>query len=128
MSISFKYDLTYDGPAFPVIEVVISSESDQQSSNVTALIDTGADATIIPLHILESIKARRINTQFVRTVEGTRYSAGLHAVKITIGPYTFFGIDAIGNEHTDEIILGRDVLNQLAMNLNGITKTTSIET
>ena len=78
---------------------------------LTALIDTGADATIIPLELLESINARRVDTKFARNVDGTRYTVRLYSVTIAIRSYTVYGIDAVANEHTPEIILGRDALN-----------------
>lgn len=40
MSISFNYDLTYPGPAFPVAKTTITSESGQTTDVQTALIDT----------------------------------------------------------------------------------------
>lgn len=127
MSIHFDYDISYPGPAFPIVQIAVSSETDKQISNITALVDTGADATIIPRNILNSIDARRIDTRFARNVDGSRYPVKLYSVKITIGPYTVFNIDAIANEHTVETILGRDVLNQLIVNLNGIEKIISVE-
>lgn len=92
----------------------------------TALIDTGADATLIPLDILKSIEARRVDTKFARNADSTRYAVRLYSVKVTIGPYTVYGLDAVANEKTSEVILGRDALNQLVVKLDGITQLTEI--
>ena len=127
MSISLDYDLSYPGPAFPVVEIAIVSETNQQVSALTALVDTGADATIIPLEILESIRARRVDTRFARNVDGTRYSVRLYAVTIAIGPFMLHGIDAVANESTPEIIIGRDALNQLVVTLDGIGQVTEFD-
>ncbi|MCB0079660.1 MAG: retroviral-like aspartic protease family protein [Caldilineaceae bacterium] len=127
MSISFDYDLTYPGPAFPIAEISIFSESNLQANALTALVDTGADATLIPLALLESIHARRVDTKFARGINGNRYVVRLYSITITIGPYKVYGIDAVANENTSEIILGRDVLNQLMIRLDGIAQITEIE-
>lgn len=127
MSISFNYDLTYPGPAFPVAEITITSESGQTTDVQTALIDTGADATLIPLDMLKSIKARRVDTKFARNADGTRYAVRLYSIKVTTGPYTVYGVDAVANEKTSEVILGRDVLNQLVVKLDGIAQLTEID-
>jgi len=127
MSIFFDYDLSYPGPAFPIVEITITSESGQKVNGQVALVDTGADATIIPLNPLKSINARRVDTKFARNVDGSRYMVRLFSVTIDIGPYIVHGIDAIANENTPEIILGRDALNQLVVNLDGIAQVTNID-
>ena len=66
MSIAFDYDSTYPGPSFPVAEITIVGDARQQVNVQKALIDTGADATIVPLNILESIGARRIDNRVAR--------------------------------------------------------------
>ena len=127
MSISFAYNLTYPGPAFPVAEISIAGATGRWVNALSALIDTGADATMIPLDMLVAIDARRIDTRIMRTVDGSRYRVRLFSVAVIIGPYTVHGIDAVANEATPEIILGRDVLNQLVVTLDGLGQTTVID-
>lgn len=127
MSITFDYDSTYPGPAFPVAEIAILGDGKERSGEKKALIDTGADATVIPLDILESIGARRIDTRVARNVDGSRYRVRLYAVSIVIGAFTLHGIDAVANESTAEIIIGRDVLNQLIVTLDGIGQVSEID-
>ena len=126
MPISFEYDLTYPGPAFPVAQITIVGRHNQ-STRQTALIDTGADATAIPLSILQQIDARRLDRAFARKMDGSRYQTVLYSVTIHIGPYPIYGIEAIANQNTSEIILGRDVLNQLIITLNGLAEIMDIE-
>lgn len=127
MSISFGYNLTYPGPAFPVVEIAVAGATGRRVDALSALIDTGADATMIPLDILVAIDARRIDTRIMRTVDGSRYRVRLFSVAVIIGPYTVQGIDAIANETTPEAIVGRDVLNQLVVTLDGLGQTTTID-
>jgi predicted aspartyl protease len=50
----FPYDFTYD-PALPVCEVVLSAESTGRRIKLKAIIDTGADGTIVPMRYLQEI-------------------------------------------------------------------------
>lgn len=127
MSLSLDYDLTYPGPAFPVVEIAVISETEQRVNALPALVDTGADATLVPIDILESIGVRHIDTQNARNVDGTRYRVRLFAVTIVIGVFTLHGIDAVANEATSEIIIGRDALTQLVVTLDGIAQVTEID-
>lgn len=58
--VSFEYDLTYSGPAFPIAEITITGHSNISVAR-TAYLDTGADATVIPLPLLKQIDARRLD-------------------------------------------------------------------
>lgn len=44
----------------------------------------------------------------------------MFAVDLSIGSYTFPGTEVIANVQTDEVVVGRDVLNQLIPLLNGL--------
>lgn len=125
MSVLFDYDLTHI-PALPVISLTIWNGNQRNSTEQIALVDSGADATFIPLDILKSIGARKVDTGYARNADDSRYKVALYSVIITIGPYTIFGIKAIANENTDEIILGRDALNQLVVKLDGIAQVTEV--
>lgn len=43
----------------------------------------------------------------------------MYIVTLSIGTLTFPDIDVIANQQTDEIVIGRDILNQLIVTLNG---------
>lgn len=126
MAISFEYDLTYAGPAFPIVQVAITGRNDLTVTQ-TAFLDTGADATVIPISILRQINARRLDQAYARNMDGSRYAITLYSVKLTIGAYPIYGIEAIANEKTVEMVLGRDALNQLVVTLNGLAEMTEIE-
>lgn len=126
MPISFEYDRTYPGPAFPVVEITLSGRNDN-SVEATAYLDTGADATVIPLSLLQQIDARRLDSAYARNMDGSRYEIVLYSVSIKVGSYPIYGIEAIANDKTPETILGRDALNQLIVTLNGLAQITEIE-
>ena len=126
MAISFEYDLAYPGPAFPVAQIAISGRN-RRTTVQTAFLDTGADATVIPLTMLQQIDARRLDRAFARNMDGSRYEIVLYSVKIMIGAFSVHGIETIANDKTSEIVLGRDVLNQFAITFNGLAEMTDIE-
>lgn len=126
MQLSFDYDNTYPGPAFPIAEFTVISRATGHECQITGLIDSGADGTIIPWKILHQIGARAVDEAWARNISGQRYAVRLYAVNLRIGTHTLFGIEVIANEQTDETIIGRDVLNQLIVTLNGLAQVTEI--
>jgi hypothetical protein len=42
-----------------------------------------------------------------------------YLVDVEVGPFTLPGIEIVGDEAADEILLGRDVLNKLRVLLDG---------
>ena len=90
------------------------------------LLDTGADATMLPLDLLQDIGAAYVMTQQMRGVTGEAERVDLYVVEITINTLVVPGIHAAGMKHSSESILGRDVLNQLIVTLDGIGGVTEI--
>ncbi len=125
MTISFAYEANYPGAAFPVAVATIVGRN-AKSTVVIGLIDSGADATILPIAILRQINARRGEVAWARSITGQRYQVNLYQVKISIGEYVMPGVEVIANERTDEVIWGRDVLNQLYVILDGPGENTQI--
>lgn len=126
MQVSFDYDTHYPGPAFPIAVFTLISRETAQEQQVTGYIDSGADGTLIPTRILRQIGARVVDEGWARTVSGQRYVVRLYAVNIKIGSHTIYGLDVVANEQTKEVIIGRDVLNQLIVTLNGLAEITEI--
>jgi len=86
---------------------------------IIGIIDSAADATMLPLDVLESIGARYAQTRHMRGVTGPPIPVDTYYVTITFGPYIIYGIEVVALPVGSESILGRDVLNQLELTLNG---------
>ncbi len=91
-----------------------------------ALLDSGADGSMIPLDVLRQIGARYQETRYLRGVTGVRQTADLYLVTIHIGPHKITGIRATAVSDGSEVIVGRDVLNHLVVTLNGLANVTEI--
>lgn len=63
MLLTYEYDSSYHGPAFPIVELAIRGFTPQSAETICrAWVDSGANATMIPLHLLRHVKARKIDT------------------------------------------------------------------
>ncbi|MEW5988680.1 MAG: retroviral-like aspartic protease family protein [Chloroflexota bacterium] len=116
---SHDYNSNYH-PPMPVVEIWVSSlENPGEGVALTALVDSGSDTTFIPITHLQTLKAERVRKARVRGIRGGSYSVDMYMVKIVIGPYELFGVRAVGDKQ-GEVILGRNVLNELIVTLNGL--------
>lgn len=116
--ITFPYDQTYD-PAAPVCRISLYVPATGQRVNVDAIIDTGADATIVPVRYLRQIAARRTFEATMRSQWGERRRVYLYLVDLQLETLTLPGIYVVGDDQGEEIILGRDLLNRLRIILDG---------
>lgn len=115
---TYAYDAAYD-PAMPVVDIQIGRAMAETSLALTALVDSGADATMIPTHYLRQIHARRSRKKWMRGTTGERMLVDLYPISIQLGPLAQTHLEAVGDTQNEEVIVGRDVLNHLSVNLNG---------
>lgn len=104
----------------PVAEVRITGvEAGDPSAAVLALVDSGADATMIPVDVLNRVGALYHQPRTMRGVTGHRITVDVYLVHVEIGSYRIAGVEAIGMLNSSETIIGRDVLNELEITLHG---------
>lgn len=125
MALSFEYDRAYF-PPFPVLEMSVTAVATGKRQTLIGLIDSGSDATQIPKAILQNIGAREIDKRWVRDLSGIRHPASMYIVQLEIGDLSLPGMEVIGRGGTDETIIGRDVLNQFIVILNGLANVAEI--
>ena len=117
--IEFPYDDAYSPPV-PVCQVSLSvPHTGQATGPLSAILDTGADGTLVPQHYLDAIGARRVMETGLRSQWGERRIVYLYLVKLNIGEIELPGTYVVGDERSDEIVLGRNVLNHLKIWLDG---------
>ena len=115
---TYEYDNDYN-PAMPVVDIEIGRAMADASLALKAVVDSGADATIIPVHSLEEIRARRSRKMWLRGSAGGRVLVDLYQVSLQLGPFAQMFLEVVGSTQNDEVIVGRDVLNHLTVTLNG---------
>jgi predicted aspartyl protease len=111
-------------PPAPILEIKLSPPREgMQTDSLVALIDTGADFTLVPLDWLLQIDAPEVRYAYLRGLWSEQRQATLYLVDLHFDSTVLPGIEVIGLEHDEdddqEIILGRNVLNKLILLLDG---------
>ncbi|MCP4423002.1 MAG: hypothetical protein GY803_00775 [Chloroflexi bacterium] len=123
---SYLYNETVT-PAMPVAEVrFVSPYSQERAGAVQAIIDSGSDGTMAPLTLLDEIGALSMGTAVMSGIWGQRRRVDIYIVNIEIGPHLLPGIRVAGVSEAMDVILGRNVLNQIKIVLNGPANTLEI--
>jgi predicted aspartyl protease len=125
MVLSHEYSRDYF-PSAPVVDIGIRSAPQGSEIEIEALMDTGADATILPLSLLRRINAIYSETVNMRGVTGISQNVQTFVIAVRVGPHVIPAIRAIADKQGNEAILGRDVLIQLRITLDGPALTTEI--
>jgi predicted aspartyl protease len=115
----YNYSPNYD-PEAPVLDIEIGIPGTEVfSSPHKALVDTGADTTVIPVEYLHAIQAEIVDRAFLRSPWDDRRAVSIYAVAMKIDRYLLTAVRVVGDEFGHEIILGRNVLNHLRILLDG---------
>ena len=126
MLYTYEYDLSYV-PAMPMVTIRIGKPDSAASLTLPALVDSGADATMIPVGYLEQVDAIKRRHVFIRSVSGRRAGANLYTISLQLAHYERTRIDVVGYRSTNEAIIGRDVLNHLVVTLDGLANAVVVE-
>jgi predicted aspartyl protease len=109
------YDRRYDPPA-PVVPVLVSAPGSGRQAAVAALLDSGADCTALPVHLVRALGLPWIDWMQVEGVGARPRRAPVHAVELVVGRRrSLMRVIAIGREP----LLGRDWMNGVRALLDG---------
>jgi hypothetical protein len=92
---TYNYDSTYD-PAMPVVDIEIGRAGAEPAIPLIALVDSGADGTIIPIRYLSQIRARRYRRKWMRGTVGGRKLVDLYLISLKLGPFVSGHLAAVG--------------------------------
>ncbi len=122
----YDYDVDYAPPA-PVCQIYLGPGGDEANYGpYKALIDTGADISILPMDYLRQIGAPQVGRDRARSVWGDARSVGVYAVSFKLEGLHIRALRVLADEQGDEIVLGRTVLNRLRIVLDGWASVTDI--
>lgn len=114
-------------PPIPTLEVRLRASDDSHAGGpLSALVDTGADITLIPLTYLEQIEAPELDEVRLRSHWGHTTTVTTYLVDIELSTSALPGLEVVGDLYADEIVLGRDVLNRLLLLIDGPRQITDI--
>jgi len=122
-----KYDNRYEPPA-PVIHVRIAdlAAPARQVGEIEALIDSGADMTVVPAHVARKIALWPRGIVQVRSYrDGEPEPRPEYFVRITYGSS---GVElAVVGDDCREVLLGRDFLRHFVVRLDGPAEELTLE-
>lgn len=123
---SYEYDASYI-PAMPMVTIHIGKSDSTPSLVLSALVDSGADVTMIPVALLTHVNAIKRQRVFIRGISGKRTGTSLYTIALQVAHYERNRMNVVGNEETDDIILGRDILNHFVTTLDGLANAVEIK-
>jgi predicted aspartyl protease len=115
----FPYDSHYFPPA-PSVEIRLGTPGESLASGShQALIDTGADISLVPLKHIRPLQTVPDDHRYLRSQWGERRKVAIYSLDIGLGNVRLPAVEVVADERGDEIVLGRNVLNKLVMMLDG---------
>jgi predicted aspartyl protease len=121
--VKHAYDTEHHPPA-PALSVTIRNPSDEQKQmTVVALVDTGADITILPEACIDLIGGKPGADCEVYTVEGYLGIRRTYFLHLEVAGVTRLKqVLEVGGQ----VILGRNLLNELKIELDGPGQTVTV--
>lgn len=123
---SFPYSQIGYAPPAPIVAVNLWGQDDNSSLTIDALVDSGSDATSVPLSILRQLGARRVEEARMTGIHGISRVVFLYDIWLQIPSSAAMYTTVIADEVNQDVILGRDVLNNFVLTLNGLAQITEI--
>jgi predicted aspartyl protease len=107
-------------PSMPALSLHLGYPDEALSLGpVVAIVDTGADGTLVPQSLLDQLGAPIVDSKRIRSHWGEWRQVSMYSVDMRIDELRLPAIEVVGDEHGSEIILGRNVLNRLMLLLDG---------
>lgn len=107
-------------PPIPEIEIALTlPQSAETLGPLHAIVDSGADATLVPVEILQQLGARACDEALLRGPWGEQRRVYTYLVDVHIYERVLPGIEVVGDTLGETIVLGRNLLNKLIVLLDG---------
>ncbi|HEY54005.1 MAG TPA: hypothetical protein G4N94_11160 [Caldilineae bacterium] len=86
---------------------------------MSAIVDTGADFTVVPLALLRPLAAPIVRPATLSSQWQDRRFVYVYEVDLRIGNEILPAVDVAGDPFSNEILLGRNLLNRLDLRHEG---------
>ena len=104
-------------PPALVIDVIVHVRGTPRQAALRGKIDTGADASVVPLGLLKSLRAPKWGSWNIEMLKTGPLTISGYLVDIELLGRRFV-VKAVGLEQSYPLI-GRDILNQLSLTIDG---------
>ena len=94
-------------------------QTEDWSGTVSAIVDTGADFTVVPLSLLKPLAPPVVRPATLSSQWQDRRLVYVYEVDLRIGDVILPAIDVAGDPFSNEILLGRNLLNRLDLRHEG---------
>lgn len=123
-----RYSHDYFPPA-PVLMVSLAvPERAPTLGPIHALVDTGADGTLVATSLIEQLDVPIVYATNLRShLGGDLHRVPVHKVDLVFDGFRLPGIEVVGDDWGNEIIIGRNVLNKLQLLLDGPKQITELK-
>ncbi len=112
------YDTGFIPPA-PVADVTVVHPVTGLSSGILrGKLDSGADVTVIPAHVVTSLHIAPKGHTWTRGYDGTYARRAVYYVRMTVEGFALAIVRCIATDRTN-VLLGRNVLNRFLITLDG---------
>lgn len=123
MSERFQYDTDREPPA-ATLPLLVGRPGTSPTMSLVALVDTGADSTVLPKSVARRLQLPLIGDVVVRGVGGATRRASIHSALVQVaGVSESVEILALG----EEILVGRDLLNRWTVTFRGPEKILEVD-
>ncbi len=114
------YNKSDYNPSMPVLDIGVSRPgATSPAVSLEVIVDTGADSSLFPVEVLQKIGARIIDRAMLAGITGHRQRVDLYVVTLHMKDVRIHGVKVAALPRGAPGVLGRDVLNQLSICLNG---------
>lgn len=121
---SYKFNEAFEPPA-PYCSILIETFDGSRQATLEALLDTGSDISFVPLNVARRLGLRYLGTGRAEGIGGERVARHIFQA--------FFSLEREASRETnmmawneDLALLGRDVLNQYHITLDGPNQSLTI--
>ncbi len=119
--IKYSYSPEGSGPASLCLDIKIKRFLDKQKLEIKAEIDTGANITSVPKRIIDEFDIIPTSTGKVIDFDNKEKDVHLYPLCLEVNSKKFEQY-VIENHHNDRVLLGRDIINEFSLLLNGKKK------
>lgn len=117
----YSYNRDKFDPPAPALEVSLTIPGPVSYGQIIkslALIDSGADMTVIPKWVTQQLHLKYVDEVLVSGYDGVTKKTFVYSVKIIFDNLGDFIIKAVASEN-EHILIGRDILNRWSLFLKG---------
>jgi len=118
---TFRFRFAPGTPPAPAVLLNLTHPVDLtlRAHNQAALVDTGADQTVVPARLVTDLRLVERDAVEVRGYDGTARTLSTYLVRLQVRDLPPIDVEVIASSDVPNVVLGRDVLNRYTITLDG---------